>query len=160
MASTVNAHALENRAAQLLSRQVERLENCPERERRLRKHSGKSRRRMARLDEILRARGSAPSALWVAGLSLMGDLAAMTHAVSQDAVRKNAFADHAFAHCEIASYRALLVLAEAAGDMPATAALRESPAEAERTAQRRADRPDPPTRSDPRRATPGRTPRV
>lgn len=143
----INAHALETQAVQLLSRQVERLENYPEMERRMREHIEESRRQAARLDEILRARGTSPSAIKDVGLSIMGNLAAMTHAAAQDEVIKNTFANYAFEHYEIASYRSLLIMAEAAGDTTAIPALRESLAEEERMAQWIADHLDSTTRT-------------
>jgi ferritin-like metal-binding protein YciE len=79
----VNAHALENQAVQLLSRQVERLENYPQMEQRMRQHIDETRRQEARLEEILRALGTSPSAVKDVGLSIMGNLAAMAHAPAQ-----------------------------------------------------------------------------
>ena len=142
----VNAHALENQAVQLLSRQVERLENYPQMEQRMRQHIDESRRQEARLEEILQALGTSHSAVKDVGLSIMGNLAAMGHAVTQDEVIKNTFANYAFEHYEIASYRALLAMAEAAGDSAAPTALRESLAEEERMAQWIADHLDETTR--------------
>jgi ferritin-like metal-binding protein YciE len=142
----VNAHALENQAVQLLSRQVERLENYPEMEQRMREHIEESRRQAARLEEILRACGSSPSTMKDVGLSIMGNLAAMAHAPMQDEVIKNTFANFAFEHYEIASYRSLLVMADAAGDRTAPTALRESLGEEERMAQWIADHLDSTTR--------------
>ncbi|MBX6376179.1 MAG: ferritin-like domain-containing protein [Acetobacteraceae bacterium] len=151
----INAHALENQAVQLLSRQVERLENYPEMEQRMREHIEESRRQEARIDEILRAHGTSASTVKDVGLSIMGNLAAMTHAAAQDEVVKNAFANYAFEHYEIASYRSLLVMAEAAGDTSAMAPLRESLAEEERMAQWISDHLDPTTQTYMRLTTSG-----
>lgn len=151
----INAHALENQAVQLLSRQVERLENYPEMEQRMREHIEESRRQEARIDEILRALGTSASTVKDVGLSIMGNLAAMTHAAAQDEVIKNTFANYAFEHYEIASYRSLLVMAEAAGDTSAMAALRESLAEEERMAQWISDHLDSTTRTYMRLTTSG-----
>ena len=151
----INAHALENQAVQLLSRQVERLENYPEMEQRMREHIEESRRQEARIDEILRALGTSASTVKDVGLSIMGNLAAMTHAAAQDEVIKNTFANYAFEHYEIASYRSLLVMAEAAGDTSAMAPLRESLAEEERMAQWISDHLDSTTRTYMRLTTSG-----
>ncbi|GGG45478.1 YciE/YciF family protein [Caldovatus sediminis] len=150
-----NAHALENQAVQMLSRQAERLENYPELAQRMREHIEESRRHAARLDEILRARGSAPSALKDVGQSIIGSLAAMTHAAAQDEVLKNSFANYAFEHYEIAAYRSLLVLADAVGDAWGMKLLRESLAEEERMAQWIADHLEPTTRTYMRLAATG-----
>jgi ferritin-like metal-binding protein YciE len=143
----VNAHALENQAVQLLSRQVERLENYPQMEQRMRQHIDETRRQEARLAEILRALGTSPSAVKDVGLSIMGNLAAMVHAPAKDEVIKNTFANYAFEHYEIATYRSLLAMADAAGDASAPTALRESLSEEERMAQWIADHVDETTRT-------------
>ena len=80
---------------------------------------------------------------------------AVTHAAAQDEVIKNTFANYAFEHYEIASYRSLLVMAEAAGDTSAMAALRESLAEEERMAQWISDHLDSTTRTYMRLTTSG-----
>jgi ferritin-like metal-binding protein YciE len=143
----VNAHALENQAVQLLSRQVERLENYPQLEQRMRQHIDETRRQEARLAEILRALGTSPSTVKDVGLSIMGNLAAMAHAPAQDEAIKNTFANYAFEHYEIATYRSLLAMADVAGDASASTALRENLAEEERMAQWIADHLDETTRT-------------
>ncbi len=121
-----NAHALEAQAIQLCNRQVERLENYPEMRERLREHAEESRRQQERIDQILQSMGTSPSTLKDIGTSIMGNLAAMGHAVMQDEVIKNTFANYAFEHFEIASYRALIEMAQAAGDTAAPKLLEQS----------------------------------
>lgn len=121
-----NAHALEAQAIQLLNRQVERLENYPEMLERLRMHSEESRRQQERIAQILESMGTSPSTIKDIGTSIMGNLAAIGHTVMQDEVIKNTFANFAFEHFEIASYRSLLVMAEAAGDSAGPRLLQEN----------------------------------
>jgi ferritin-like metal-binding protein YciE len=121
-----NAHALEAQAIQLTTRQAERLENYPEMRERMAEHADESRRQQDRLREILEAHGTSHSTLKDLATSLGGNLAAIGHALTQDEVLKNTFASYAFEHFEIASYRALLEMAEAAGDSAAPAALQQS----------------------------------
>lgn len=111
-----NAHALEAQAIQLCERQVERLENYPEMRERLREHLDESRRQQERIERILQGLGTSHSTLKDIGTSIMGNLAAIGQAVMQDEVMKNTFSTYAFEHFEIASYRALLEMADAAGD--------------------------------------------
>ena len=111
-----NAHALEAQAIQLCQRQVERLENYPEMRERLRLHVEESRRQQERIDQILNSMGTSPSTLKDIATSITGNLAAIGHAVMQDEVMKNTFANYAFEHFEIASYRGLMEMAQAAGD--------------------------------------------
>ncbi|WP_376087916.1 ferritin-like domain-containing protein [Roseomonas sp. CCTCC AB2023176] len=122
----VNARALETQAIQLLSRQVERLENFPEMARRLQQHITESEQQRDRLDEILSNLGTSASGLKDLVTGFMGNMAALAHAPMQDELLKNTFANYAFEHFEIASYKGLLVMAEVAGDNRAPSALRQS----------------------------------
>lgn len=130
-----NAHALEAQAIQILSRQVERLENYPAMVERLRQHIEESRNQSARLEQILDRLGTSHSAIKDAMTGFMGNMAAMAHVVTQDEVIKNTFANYAFEHYEIAAYKALLEVADAAGDGQAPALLRQSLDEEQRMAQ-------------------------
>ena len=130
-----NAHALETQAVQLLSRQVERLENYPAMSERMRQHIEESRTQQARLEQILDRLGTSHSALKDAVTGFMGNMAALGHTVAQDEVVKNTFANYAFEHYEIASYKALLEMADAAGDGQAPQLLRMSLDEEQRMAQ-------------------------
>lgn len=121
-----NAHAVETQAIQLLSRQVERLESYPEMLPRMRQHIEESRTQAARIERILDSLGTTHSGLKDAGLGLMGNLAAIAHAPMQDEVIKNTFANFAFEHFEIASYRGLLVMAQEAGDSAGLQLLQQS----------------------------------
>ena len=130
-----NAHALETQAIQLLSRQVERLEHYPAMSERMRQHIEESRTQQARLEQILDRLGTSHSALKDAVTGFMGNVAALGHTVAQDEVVKNTFANYAFEHYEIASYKALLEMADAAGDGQAPQLLRMSLDEEQRMAQ-------------------------
>jgi ferritin-like metal-binding protein YciE len=121
-----NAHAVETQAMQLLQRQVERLENYPDMVVRMKEHIEESRTQSVRLERILERFGTSHSALKDAGLALMGNLAALAHVPAADEVLKNSFANYAFEHFEIASYRGLLEMAQAAGDQAAIGPLQES----------------------------------
>lgn len=121
-----NAHALEMQAVQLLERQVERIENYPEMAARLKSHIEESRVQAERLQQILERHGTSHSALKDFGTGLMGNLAAMAHAPMQDEILKNTFANYAFEHFEIASYRGLIEMAQAAGDQEGIGLLKQS----------------------------------
>jgi ferritin-like metal-binding protein YciE len=130
-----NAHALEAQAAQLLERQVERLENYPAMVARMREHIEESRNQQKRLEQILERLGTSPSTLKDMGAGLMGNLAALAHMPAGDEVLKNTFANYAFEHFEIASYRALIEMAQAVGDQAAIAPLQQTLQEEEKMAQ-------------------------
>jgi ferritin-like metal-binding protein YciE len=118
LSGLVNAHALEEQAVSLLSRQVERLESYPEMSQQI--------RQATRLEEILQSLGTSHSALKDMATSFMGNMAALAHAPMQDEVIKNTLANFAFEHYEIASYRSLLTMAELAGDQSGPRLLQES----------------------------------
>ncbi len=121
-----NAHALEVQAMQLLERQVERIENYPEMAARMKSHIEESRVQSQRLEQILERLGTSHSSLKDFGTGLMGNLAAMAHAPMQDEILKNTFANYAFEHFEIASYRGLMEMAQAAGDQEGIGLLQQS----------------------------------
>ena len=112
----VNAHALEEQAVSLLSRQVERLESYPEMSDQIRRHIDKSKAQAQRLEEILQSLGTSHSSFKDLVTSFTGNVAALAHAPMQDEVMKNTFANFAFEHFEIAAYRSLLAMAELAAD--------------------------------------------
>ncbi|WP_367614532.1 ferritin-like domain-containing protein [Teichococcus coralli] len=130
-----NQHAVEKQAVQLLERQVGRLENYPEMEARLREHIGESEQQAKRIEQLLEAFGSTNSTLKDMGLQFMGNMAALAHAPAPDEVVKNTFANFAFEHFEIASYRSLLVLAETVGHQDGLGLLRQSLQEEEAMAR-------------------------
>src|ERR1700712_3889927 len=90
-----NQHAVEQQAISLLSRQVERLENYPEMEARMRKNIEESEQQASRLEEFLGNHGTSHSALKDAVTSIGGNLAAMAHSVAPDEVLKNTMANFA-----------------------------------------------------------------
>ena len=122
----VNAHALENQAVSILSRQVERLESYPEMSDQLRLHIDESKVQAQRLEEILNSLGTSHSTLKDMVTSFTGNMAALAHAPMQDEVIKNTFANFAFEHFEIAAYRSLLTMAELAGDNSSPKLLQQS----------------------------------
>lgn len=127
-----NAHALEKEATQLIERQLDRLENYPQVADRLRIHLDETNRQIVRLDEIFDELGESHSTLKDTVMGLMGNMAALGHTMADDEILKNSFASFAFENFEIASYRALIVMAEAgafAGAVPLlTETLREEQA--------------------------------
>ena len=107
-----NAHALEHQALSIMDRQIERLANYADLETQLRMHRGETERQIERLETILEQLGESHSSLKDAAMSFGGNLAAMGHALASDEILKNSFANFAFENFEIASYSALIVMAE------------------------------------------------
>lgn len=130
-----NAHAVEKQALSIMSPQVARIENYPEIADRLREHIEETNHQIERLDEILATLDSSSSTLKDFGLGLTGSMAAMAHTIASDEILKNSFANYAFEHFEIASYKSLLVLADDGGFADAASLLGRSLAEEESMAQ-------------------------
>ncbi len=130
-----NAHAMEVQARELMERQSERLDDFPNVRARVREHLDETNAQIRRIEGCLNALGESPSTLKDTALSFGANLAAMGHAVAADEILKNTFANEAFEHYEIAAYKALLTLAEAAGVPSASADLQQSLTEEERMAQ-------------------------
>lgn len=101
----------------------------------MRLHIEETNGQIARLDELLAGFESSGSLFKDTALSMSGSMAAMAHTVAGDEILKNSFANYAFEHFEIASYKSLLVLAEDGGFANATAALNQSLGEEQSMAQ-------------------------
>ena len=110
-----NAHALEKQALQIMNRQVERLQNYPEMEAALRRHIAETEQQRARLEEVLGSYDTSTSSVKEGVLGFVGNLMAMGHTPAQDEVLKDTFANQAFENYEIATYKSLITMAEAAG---------------------------------------------
>lgn len=130
-----NVHAVEKQALSIIEPQIKRIENYPEVSDRLRLHQEETNGQIARLDELLSGLGTSASGLKDTALSMSGAMAALGHSVAGDEILKNSFANYAFEHFEIASYKSLLTLAEDGNFGNATAALQQSLREEESMAQ-------------------------
>ena len=111
-----NAHGLEQQAIEMLERNAERLENYPQLKARIAQHLEESRQQQAMVARALEEIGESPSGLKDTVMGLAQNVQMMTHAMASDEVLKNSYAGYAFEHFEIASYRALMVMARMAGE--------------------------------------------
>jgi ferritin-like metal-binding protein YciE len=141
-----NQHAVEHQAIELLERQVGRLQNYPEMEQRMRRHIEESREQARRLEDLLGHFDTSHSSFKDTMMSIAGNLAAMGHSTAPDEVVKNTFANFAFEHYEIASYKSLLVLADLSGHSAGISALQASLREEQDMAAWIADHIDPTVR--------------
>jgi ferritin-like metal-binding protein YciE len=121
-----NAHALEHQALNLMDRQIEHLANYADVESQLRMHRGETERQIERLETILTGLGESPSALKDAAMSFSGSMAALAHVFAPDEILKNSFANYAFESFEVASYQALVIMAEEGGFEDALPLLNET----------------------------------
>lgn len=121
-----NAHAAEQDCRTMMRRQVERLENYPKLKARLEQHLVETEMQIQRLDQILEGLGESASTLKDTAGSIAANMGAMMNAAAGDEVLKNSLANAAMAQFEIAAYRALLVMGEAAGEVSAIKLLQQS----------------------------------
>lgn len=129
-----NAHAMERQSQQLLERQCERLTRYPQVCARIAQHLQETAGQLRRVEECLGSMAQDRSRLKDAGMALLGNLIAGSHALAGDEIIKSGFADYAFEHYEIAVYKSLLVLAEEVGLPEAQRSLRQSLDEEEKMA--------------------------
>lgn len=122
-----NAHAMEHQAQELLERQIERTDEFPDVQSRLRQHLDETRQQISRLESCLQQLGESTSTFKDTAMAAIGNLAAMAHAPAKDEIIKNTLANNAFEHYEIAAYKVLLTLSQrAAVDLaPLEQSLRE-----------------------------------
>jgi ferritin-like metal-binding protein YciE len=121
-----NAHALEHQALALMDRQVEHLANYADVEQSLRAHRGETERQIERLETILESLGESPSTLKDITLNIGGNLAALGHTFAPDEIIKNSLANYAFESFEVATYTALITMAEEGGFDEAIPLLQET----------------------------------
>jgi ferritin-like metal-binding protein YciE len=126
-----NAHAMESQALSIMRPQADRIRSYPEVEERLRQHINETEEQVERLEALLDDADADKSLLKDIALSAAGGMAALGHAAAGDEILKNAFADFAFENYEIAAYRALITIAEQAGEEAAVSVLRQNLAEEE-----------------------------
>lgn len=111
-----NAHGLEQQALEMLERNTERLEHYPQLKARVAEHLEETRQQQALVARALEELGESPSTLKDTVMGLAENVQMMVHAAASDEVLKNSYTGYAFEHFEIASYRALIVMARAAGE--------------------------------------------
>ena len=121
-----NAHALEHEALALMNRQIDRMSSYPEVADRLRQHREETEEQVRRLEAIFTELGESRSAVKDVVMSLAGNMAALGHTLAGDEILKNTFANQAFENFEVASYRSLITVAEAAGFTSAIPLLNET----------------------------------
>lgn len=110
-----NTRALEKQGLEQMERQLDRLEHYPDYAAVLRAHVPVTRTQIDRLDAALKAVGESASTLKETVTSVAGTIGATAHALAGDETLKNLYAGYAYQYDQIAAYRSLSVIAEAAG---------------------------------------------
>ncbi len=111
-----DAHAMESQSAQMLTSQLPSLTGSPEFHQSVKVHAELSREQRNRVGARIAELGHASSLLRDGFGMALGLTAPMMIAALPDNVARSAVANYAFEHLEIGTYRALIGLAEQAGD--------------------------------------------
>lgn len=126
-----NAHAMENQAVSIIKPQISRIENYPQVAARLEEHLRETESQIKRIEDILASLNEDNSTLKDWMLSATGSMAALGHSMADDEILKNALANFAFEHFEIAAYNSLLIMAEMGGYQSSVAGLTQNLSEEE-----------------------------
>ena len=110
-----DAHAMEHSLEQVMIRHVAAASDYPEIQERLQQHLDQTRQHRTLVEECLESLGTKPSLVKAVAGGFMGAVEGMSTGVFQDELVKNALADYAMEHFEIACYSALVAAADDAG---------------------------------------------
>ena len=110
-----NQHTVETQAIGTIQNQLKRMEPYPELHARMKRDHERSTTQAARLDELLGKHGSSASSAKEMVSGAIGTVAGFIHSTADDEVLKNVLAAIGFKAYEIASYKVLMTLADAAG---------------------------------------------
>lgn len=130
-----NTRALEKQGLEQMERQVSGLENYPEYAAVLKAHIPTTKSQLDRIDAALSAVGESASSLKETVASIAGTVGAAVHAVAGDETLKNLYAGYAYQYDQIAAYRSLIVIAEAAGQAAQVAGFKTSIDEEKKAAE-------------------------
>ena len=121
-----NQHAVETQAIGTLQNEMSYSTDYPELHAKMRLDKERSTAQAARLDALLEKHGSAKSAAKEVVAGAVATVSGFAHVGSGDDVLKNTLAAIGFKAYEIASYKALIALAQAAGASADTSTLEQS----------------------------------
>ena len=110
-----NQHAVETQAIGTIQNELPRMEAYPELHARMKADKERSTTQAARLDDLLAKHGTRKSLAKEMVTGAVATVAGFAHAGASDELLKNVLAAIGFKAYEIASYKVLLTLADAAG---------------------------------------------
>ncbi|MFL6195851.1 MAG: ferritin-like domain-containing protein [Thermoanaerobaculia bacterium] len=111
-----DAYAMERGLVQVLENHANDVKDRPEMYRRMAQHLEETKMHAERVKDCVERLGGSTSSVKTAMGSVSGFLQGRSTGASPDELVKNALADYASEHLEIASYRALIVAARALGE--------------------------------------------
>ena len=124
-----NQHAVEGQAVSTIEAQLSRMSDYPELHAKMQQEIESSKTQGTRLETLLSKHGTSASAAKETVTSVVGKVSGLVHATAADEVVKNVMSAIGFKAYEIASYKALITMAEAAGAHDDVATLKQSQTE-------------------------------
>ncbi len=121
-----NQHAVETQAIGTVKNQLSRMTPYPQLHAKMQQEMEQSTTQAARLDDLLARHDTKASIAKEAVAGTVATVSGFTHVTASDEVLKNVLAAIGFKGYEIASYKVLLTLAEAAGATGDAAVLQQS----------------------------------
>lgn len=110
-----NQHAVETQAIGTIQNQLPRMKTYPDLYAKMQQDHERSTQQAARLDDLLAKHGSSKSATKEVVTGAVATVAGFVHGTAGDEVLKNVLAAIGYKAYEIASYKVLITMAEAAG---------------------------------------------
>lgn len=110
-----DAHAMERSMAAVLERHIADAQDAPEFREQLERHLVETRDHARRLEECLESLNATSSTAKDIAANLMGAMQGVATSAFRDEIVKNALAEYAMEHFEIACYSSLIAAAEEAG---------------------------------------------
>lgn len=130
-----NTHALESQGLSQIEHQLSGLEHYPDYANLLRAHVQTTQEQLKRLEQALSSLGTSASTLKESVTNTAGKVGAAVHALAQDETLKNLYAGYGYQYHQIAAYRSLIAIAEAAGHREHIELFRKSLEEEKQAAQ-------------------------
>ena len=128
-----NQHAVETQAIGTIQNELPRMKPYPDLHAKMQADKERSTTQAARLDDLLAKHGASKSLVKEAVTGAVATVAGFAHAGASDELLKNVLAAIGFKAYEIASYKVLLTLADAAGAAGDKAVLEQSMKEEQET---------------------------
>jgi ferritin-like metal-binding protein YciE len=120
-----DAHAMENALEKVLENHVKDAEGHPQMQAKMQEHLQVTRRHAQLIHGCLERHGADTSTIKTGLGNVIGWMQGISTGAAEDELVKNALADYAAEHFEIACYRALIIAAEEVGDSETARICRE-----------------------------------
>ena len=121
-----NQHAVEGQAVSTIEAQLGRLDRYPDLRSKMQEEIQQSKTQATRLETLMSKHGTSASTVKEAVTTVVGKVSGVVHAPSSDDVVKDTLSAIGFKAYEIASYKALIAMAEAAGASDDVGVLKQS----------------------------------